>query len=166
MGLALDCVGSVVNCHNSDMLPFPKKRSWASSISWQGALVEGQDGSLMGRLAARIQIADFAPSVSVKRKYYKTKVEMISQPPSASPYCQYSQHYRKELSVEPQAAHCLSGIPRLKKKGPLQTPKPLIFFFVSDFRKRWCWNLTAGGFWKKIIFAFCNGVIFTRSGGF
>ena len=39
-------------------------------------------------------------------------------------------------------------------------------YFFSDFRRRWCWNLTAGEFWEKIIFAFCNGVIFTRPGGF
>ena len=79
---ALDLL-SIVTIVTSNLF---QKRSWASSISWQGALVEGQDGSLMGRLAARIQIADFAPSISVKRKKYKTKVEMISQPPWAPPY--------------------------------------------------------------------------------
>ena len=56
--------------------------------------------------------------------------------------------------------------PQVQKKGPLQTPLPLIFFWFLISENVDVEILQRGNFEKKIIFAFCNGVIFTRPGGF
>ena len=71
--------------------------------------------------------------------------------------------FERRVSHRSDASHndhtAFQVYPGLKKRS-IAKSKAIIFF--SDFRKRWCWNLTAGEFWEKIIFVFCNGVIFTQ----